>query len=78
LVNYTRIHFSAEEKFFLSKNYADYNSHKSEHDKLTQKVIEFQGQFNSGKVALSLPIMNFLKEWLVKHIMDTDKKYSKI
>jgi hemerythrin len=78
LVSYTRIHFSAEERYLLAKNYADYANHKAQHDQLTQKVIDFQDQHKSGKVALSLPMMNFLKEWLTQHILNTDKKYSGI
>lgn len=78
LVSYTRIHFAAEERYLLAKNYADYPTHKAQHDQLTQKVIDFQDQHKSGKVALSLPMMNFLKEWLTQHILNTDKKYSGI
>ena len=52
-------------------------AHKAEHDALTAQVIDVQKKYNSGATAaLSMEVMNFLKNWLVKHIMGTDKGYS--
>jgi hemerythrin len=76
LVKYTKTHFAAEERYMQARKYAAYSSHKTQHDHLTHKVSDFQKQFLSGKVALSLSVMNFLKDWLTQHIMQEDKKYS--
>ncbi|MBF0565357.1 MAG: bacteriohemerythrin [Nitrospirae bacterium] len=76
LVDYTRYHFTAEEKLMATHNYPDLAKHKPEHEELTRKVLDFQKQFNEGKAMIDLLLMNFLKDWLVKHILGTDKKYS--
>ena len=42
LVDYTKIHFAHEEKFFAQTSYPDAAAHKKEHDALTQQVLEVQ------------------------------------
>jgi hemerythrin len=37
-------------------------------------VEETYKAFEKGEVTLSKDLMEFLKEWLVEHIMGTDKK----
>jgi hemerythrin len=76
LVNYAASHFALEEKYFDQFKYPEALSHKKEHADFVKKVGEFQEKFNKGMAALTLEIMQFLKEWLVKHIQGTDKKYS--
>jgi hemerythrin len=76
LVTYTKVHFTTEEDFFKKFSYPGYLQHKAEHDKLTKQVIDFQEHYKSGRAALSIEIMQFLKNWLTEHILGTDKKYS--
>lgn len=76
LIEYTKYHFSAEEKLMQQKNYPGYSKHKNEHDIFTKKIVEFNNQYNSGSLSLSIDVLMFLKEWLVVHIKGTDKQYS--
>lgn len=76
LVNYTKTHFSTEEKYFDRFGYPDTFSHKKEHEKFTQKVLAFKNDFDSGKTALTVGITSFLKDWLSSHIQGIDKKYA--
>ncbi len=74
LVDYTVSHFSTEEKYMIKYNYQWYLPHKAEHRKFVEKVTQFQQNYNEGKAVLSLEIMSFLKDWLINHILSTDKK----
>ncbi len=76
MINYTKYHFSAEEKLMLQRNYPEFPQHKAEHDAFTQKVTEFNNQFEAGAMFLSNEVLFFLKDWLVNHIKVTDKKYT--
>ena len=76
LVAYTRTHFATEEKLMQANGYPDFAGHKAQHDQLTKQVMELQADFKAGKVALSTKVATFLKDWLVKHIMGSDKKYA--
>ena len=76
LIDYTKIHFAHEEKFFLQTNYPESAVHKKEHDDLTSQVLDVQKKYKNGASGtLSLEVLNFLKYWLVNHIGAADKKY---
>jgi hemerythrin len=75
LIKYTQVHFAMEEKLMQSHGYTDFPAHKAEHDQLASTVLEFQRKFLSNEVGLTVEMMDFLKDWLSKHILDSDKKY---
>lgn len=76
LVQYTKVHFAREEKFFAQTGYPEGAAHKQEHDALTQQVLDVQQQYNSGaSAALSIDVLRFLKNWLINHIQGSDQKY---
>ncbi|HTS50970.1 MAG TPA: bacteriohemerythrin [Bryobacteraceae bacterium] len=74
LINYTKGHFSSEERLMKRYNYPEYPQHKVEHDKLTAQVLAFQSDFNAGRAMLSIDLMLFIKNWLTHHIGQIDKK----
>ena len=76
LVTYAASHFALEERLFQTHGYEGYQEHKAKHEKMTAKVLDLQRQYNSGQAAMTIEVMNFLKNWLDKHIIGTDMKYS--
>lgn len=76
LINYTRSHFAAEERFMKASGYPKFLQHKAEHEALTKKVLDYQKSYRTGKIALSIEVMDFLKGWLRQHVMASDKRYS--
>jgi len=76
LIDYTKVHFAREEKFFAQTNYPDSVAHKKQHDDLCRQVLDVQQKYKTGATStLSLEVMNFLKNWLINHIQGEDKKY---
>jgi hemerythrin len=75
LVEYTKTHFASEESFMKLYDYPDFEVHKQKHDKMAGHVLGLKQQFDSGKLTNPMLITTFLKEWLSKHIMGTDKAY---
>ena len=75
LVEYTKVHFATEEELLRSNGYPFYSGHKKIHDDMINEVELLQLRHKSGEVALSIDVMNFLKNWLSEHIMMTDKNY---
>ena len=76
LVDYTIFHFDYEEKMLEKNGYGDLVNHKKIHVQFVNKMKEIQREFDSGEKELSKDVMDFLKVWLVEHIMGTDQKYS--
>ncbi len=77
LVDYTVVHFRTEEELFYKYNYPDTAKHKEEHKKFVDEVTKFKTEFDAGRAMVSIKLMTFLKDWLIKHIKGTDKQYSK-
>lgn len=75
LKQYTVKHFATEEEFFDRYGYAEAPAHKKAHRDLVEKVLAFEQELKSGRAKVTMEIMRFLKEWLVGHIMGTDKRY---
>ncbi len=76
LVNYTNVHFTYEEDLMKKHNYPDLAAQVKSHEAFVKKITDFDEKFKQGKSMLSLEVMNFMKEWLQKHIMGTDKQYT--
>jgi hemerythrin len=75
LVDYTTLHFAREEQFFSDTDYQYAAEHKRQHDDMKQEILRIQVQYKSGAPALTLEVMNFLKDWLYDHILGSDAKY---
>ncbi len=76
LIEYTKYHFSKEENYMEKFKYPEYQLHKSAHDNFTKKVGEFHRNAKESKVGIALSVSDFLQQWLTKHILNTDKRYS--
>lgn len=75
LITYATTHFATEEKYFDMFKYPGALVHKKEHADFVKKVGEFQDGFSKGSLSLTIEVMRFLKDWLTKHILGSDKKY---
>ncbi|MDP8208094.1 MAG: bacteriohemerythrin [Candidatus Electryonea clarkiae] len=75
LILYTKDHFRDEEYNMYIHNYPDYIEHKHEHEVLTSDVIKYALDFCTNP-NLSIEILSFLGDWVINHILDSDKKYT--
>ena len=75
LILYTKTHFATEEKYFDRFSYPEAISHKQEHTIFVEKVAKFKEDFDKGNQLVSIPILSFLRDWLVNHINGSDMKY---
>lgn len=74
LIEYTKTHFSFEEQQMLQQNYPERADHLAKHVDLVKQVMKFYDDVMSGQIVMSVMVMQFLKDWLIKHIMQTDKR----
>ncbi len=75
LIEYTRRHFMAEEDAMEQVGYPFLDEHKEIHLDLERQVLDFQKQVKAEKEVQS-DFYVFLRDWLIHHIIEEDKKYS--
>ncbi|OGQ56215.1 MAG: hypothetical protein A3J24_07905 [Deltaproteobacteria bacterium RIFCSPLOWO2_02_FULL_53_8] len=76
LLEYARMHFADEERQMTLFSYPDLACHKAAHDKLLVQIIELKAKFDGGANAITIEVVNFLKDWLINHTLLADKKYT--
>jgi hemerythrin len=76
LIKYTVHHFATEEKYMKQFNYPGTAAHIKEHQAFAEKATDVKKRFDSGELVLSVEVTNFVKNWIIQHVLGTDKKYS--
>lgn len=79
LEGYLQYHFQAEESYILDSGYEDYRGHQAEHLRIkfeTKKLEEMMYTAKSQE-EIADEMMNFINNWIVAHIMDSDLKFAK-
>lgn len=74
LKDYSIIHFTDEENFMMEINFPNFIEHKEAHKYFTDKVDDFANKYKNQEIALSLQILDFLKNWLTNHILTADQE----
>lgn len=74
LVKYVEVHFQSEESLMGAGKYPDLLKHRREHDKLTEQIFELARKYEAGDAEVTGEVMEFLKGWLLDHILQVDKK----
>ena len=77
LAAYTQTHFSDEVELMREINWEGMKGHQALHNDLTGKVKVFFARLDKGEEIDGAEMMAFLKDWLVKHILNEDKKFGK-
>lgn len=72
LIEHTDAHFMREEAVMLARHFPGYEAHKREHQAMMQKVNELHRRFMDGHGNLSVEVSDFLRNWLVRHILSSD------
>jgi hemerythrin-like metal-binding protein len=76
LERYAQIHFTAEEALMAKAKYPALAAHQGEHRRFIESVAKFRQELNSGDKSQSISVSMFMNNWLVNHILRTDKQYS--
>jgi hemerythrin len=76
VIDYTKVHFAAEERLMKAYGYPEFQEHRLIHDKMTAEVLDIERQYKEGRTGMTQDVMQYLTDWYQKHITGTDKKYS--
>lgn len=78
LVIYVDIHFADEERLMQLSGYPELETHRDEHRLFTAQLDGLSAAFHRGEAKVDQKLMEFLKAWLINHIMGTDRDYAPI
>jgi hemerythrin len=73
-VAYAKGHFASEERLMLTHGYSGYPEHKEQHEALSQKLQQFQAEYQAGRATVTMELLQFLKVWLGHHISVMDSR----
>lgn len=75
LMDYTMTHLTEEEEMMRKCEYPDLASHKDVHNVMRRKIVELIEMHRKTAGDLSFEVLEFLKEWWIKHILGMDREY---
>jgi len=73
-VSYVAMHFSTEENIMQKTADPNYEEHQKEHDIFVRKVMKEAANLEQGGADAPEVFMNFLRDWISKHVTGTDIK----
>jgi hemerythrin len=73
LINYATYHLSSEEQLMSQISYTWAEDHLKEHAAFIQQIKTHEQDFRNGRKTLSLELIVFLQDWLLEHIIISDK-----
>lgn len=76
MASFVTEHFAHEEHLMDQTGFAGLDAHKEIHEKLLSDVAAILQQLQQEEAVDLIGLMGFLRDWLIKHIMGVDRKYS--
>lgn len=74
LKDYTATHFQHEEEYMMQIRYKKLMSQKVEHQDFIDKIAEYDlDSIDENQREVILELLEFLNDWLINHIMRSDK-----
>ena len=73
LLDHTEQHFRHEEAIMARAEYPDLDHHHRLHEALMEEIREFRKELDGG-TDIGPEVTDFIKTWLISHIMESDKQ----
>jgi len=78
LREYASYHFSAEEELMGRHSYLGLVGHANEHEEFLSHISVFQQSMKNNEPLYKVPIVVFLREWFINHVLVVDRGYVKL
>lgn len=77
LIEYKKMHFETEEKYFHLFNYEGTLEHETAHNAFNERINTFQIKDGDDVISLAFDLVDYLEDWMIGHLMGMDKKYTR-
>lgn len=71
---YSLEHFEREESYMIKTGFKNFYEHQEQHLMFIKKITEFEKEHQYDKAFVAIKIMPFMMDWLINHIMTSDKQ----
>jgi hemerythrin len=75
MTDYAEVHFRAEEFLLSEYGYEEIDMQVAQHEAFIANTQKFIEASDVGPNILSKELLDYLKQWLVQHILEQDMKY---
>lgn len=75
MTDYAQVHFRAEEYLMAEYGYEHKSQHEKQHQTFMDETMAFCAASDIGPNILSVALLEYLKTWLVNHILEEDMQY---
>jgi len=69
--------FGEEEKLMEVAGYPLWPEHRDEHRDFLQRMRNFEQALAEGRLSIDLPVMQFLRHWLIGHLNESDGAFGR-
>jgi hemerythrin len=73
LLDYTRVHFLAEELMMRMEGYPGYEAHHAEHGELLAELQKLRAAYEGGALPMTHVAVDGLRSWLAGHVRTQDR-----
>lgn len=74
IIRHAADHFRHEERLMEESGFPDSHNHRLAHQQLEAQIADLLTQIEAGEPVFTLELVEFLKNWLLNHILTMDKK----
>lgn len=78
LLEFTSHHFSTEEQYMREQGFPDIDDHIAKHSAFTHTIDALRTRYNDNDLEVSRDLIILLGDWLLRHVLKEDRKYSEM
>lgn len=75
LYAYSVGHMTHEEDILEEYGFPDLAAHRTEHKHFRKQLRDYMDEFDAGRTAIAVSLLQFLQDWLKMHMQGTDRQY---
>jgi hemerythrin len=78
LSDYTRYHFSTEERHMKENDYQGLDEHIEKHREFAYSIEALRSRYHDNDLEVARQLIIVLGDWLLGHVLKDDRKYSEL